>query len=131
MIRYAGSSNPTGIRVFINQHKRLALNDKHIIQYALEDRNSFKVIASLLGKDCTIISLEIENHMISEEKKAPTDRSMITFTGNTALLKPPYVCNGCPYKRSYTLEKHLYDAHKVHSEYQLVRSESRSGFNLI
>lgn len=46
------------------------------------------------------------------------------------LLKPPYVCNGCPERSKCTLEKHLYDAVRAQKEYVEVRSESRSGFNL-
>ena len=46
------------------------------------------------------------------------------------LLKAPYVCNGCAMKNSCTLEKHIYDARLAQKEYEEVRSESRSGFNL-
>lgn len=46
------------------------------------------------------------------------------------LLKPPYVCNGCPKKNECTLEKHRYDAAYAQKEYEAVRSESRCGFNL-
>lgn len=43
------------------------------------------------------------------------------------LLKPPYVCNGCPDRRMCTLEKHLYSAEYAQNEYQKVLSECRSG----
>ena len=43
------------------------------------------------------------------------------------LLKPPYVCNGCPDRRMCTLEKHLYSADYAQKEYQKVLSECRSG----
>ena len=46
------------------------------------------------------------------------------------LLKPPYVCNACPSRLKCTLEKALYHALDAQKEYELVRSESRSGFNL-
>lgn len=46
------------------------------------------------------------------------------------LLKPPYVCNGCSERNACTLEKHLYDAVQAQKEYEEVRSESRSGFNI-
>ncbi len=46
------------------------------------------------------------------------------------LSKPPYVCNGCNMKNMCTLEKHLYDACSAHKEYEELRSESRSGYNL-
>ena len=41
--------------------------------------------------------------------------------------KPPYVCNGCEYRRKCTLEKHLYDPFEAQREYEYVRKESRSG----
>ena len=46
------------------------------------------------------------------------------------LLKAPYVCNGCPDRRSCTLEKRLYHAKQAQKEYEATRSEARSGFNL-
>lgn len=46
------------------------------------------------------------------------------------LSKPPYVCNGCPTRNKCSLEKHLYKASYAQKEYELVRSESRSGFAL-
>lgn len=44
------------------------------------------------------------------------------------LARPPYVCNGCAQKRICTLEKRLYSAISAQKEYELTRSESRSGF---
>lgn len=44
-----------------------------------------------------------------------------------SLAKPPYVCNGCTDRNKCTLEKHLYSAAAAQQEYELVRSESRSG----
>ena len=46
------------------------------------------------------------------------------------LKKPPYVCNGCPKRNACTLEKRIYNAKYAQQEYELVRSESRSGLNL-
>lgn len=46
------------------------------------------------------------------------------------LLKSPYVCNGCDQRRSCTLEKRFYRALDAQKEYEFIRSESRSGFNL-
>lgn len=44
-----------------------------------------------------------------------------------ALSKPPYVCNACKKRKRCTLEKHIYSAVAAQKEYELVRSESRSG----
>ena len=46
------------------------------------------------------------------------------------LSKAPYVCNGCDMSNNCTLEKRFYKALSAQKEYELVRSESRSGFNL-
>lgn len=46
------------------------------------------------------------------------------------LSKPPYVCNGCSRRNRCTLEKAFYKALAAQKEYELIRSESRSGFNL-
>lgn len=46
------------------------------------------------------------------------------------LSKAPYVCNGCDQRRSCTLEKRFYRAIEAQKEYEFIRSESRSGFNL-
>lgn len=47
-----------------------------------------------------------------------------------SLSKPPYVCNGCRLRTRCCLEKRLYRASYAQKEYELVRSESRSGFAL-
>ena len=46
------------------------------------------------------------------------------------LLKPPYVCNGCPVRFRCTLEKHIYFPDNAESDYRSTLSESRSGFAL-
>lgn len=48
----------------------------------------------------------------------------------TKFSKPPYVCNGCSDRNKCSLEKRLYKAFYAQKEYELVRSESRSGFAL-
>lgn len=45
----------------------------------------------------------------------------------TKLQKPPYVCNGCEQRNSCRLEKALYIASSAQKEYEMLRSESRSG----
>lgn len=41
------------------------------------------------------------------------------------LLKPPYICNGCGKRPSYSLEKRIYHAGFAHREYRDILSESR------
>lgn len=48
----------------------------------------------------------------------------------SALSKPPYVCNSCSKRCRCTLEKHIYSASFAQKEYELVRSESRSGISI-
>lgn len=45
------------------------------------------------------------------------------------LQKPPYVCNGCPDRRSCTLEKRLYHPSYAEREYRTLLSEARSGIS--
>lgn len=46
------------------------------------------------------------------------------------LSKPPYVCNGCMSRQKCSLEKAMYKALEAQKEYELLRSESRSGLNI-
>jgi len=46
------------------------------------------------------------------------------------LLKPPYVCNGCGELKKCRLEKSLYSAATAQKEYEILRSESRSGITI-
>ncbi|HIU76122.1 MAG TPA: IS30 family transposase [Candidatus Pelethocola excrementipullorum] len=48
----------------------------------------------------------------------------------TEVDKAPYVCNGCLKRSGCTLEKTLYSASYAQHEYELVRSESRSGISV-
>lgn len=43
------------------------------------------------------------------------------------LNKPPYVCNGCPDRAKCCLEKIFYHAAASQNQYDLIKSESRSG----
>lgn len=47
------------------------------------------------------------------------------------LLKPPYVCNGCKNRKGCRLEKLLYSASSAQREYETLRTESRTGINII
>ena len=158
---------PGGKETIMNKQKHLTLDSRCIIETQLNERNSFKGIATLLNKDCTTISKEVKNHIFFEKSgsfgKAFNDcllacqhkcdikkvcRSCISNPNRPCwscgkcitscihyekhvcpkLSKPPYVCNGCLDRSKCTLEKHLYKASYAQKEYELVRSESRSGF---
>ena len=153
----------------MNKQKHLNLDSRITIETKLNERESFKSIGRLLGKDCTTISKEVKNHLCFEQSgaygKAFNDcrlsfqrqcsaqkicsdcagyknrfcwscgkctSSCILYEKYICpkLLKPPYVCNGCPDRYKCSLEKHLYKASYAQKEYELVRSESRSGVAL-
>lgn len=46
------------------------------------------------------------------------------------LKNPPYVCNGCENLTKCTLEKAFYSAEYAQNEYEIFRSESRSGISI-
>ena len=87
---------------------------------------SFVVLAVV---DCPISAHSLINkiplHIIPHDFL----RKFITpFKHCLALLKPPYVCNGCTERHGCKLQRHLYDAKYAQKEYEAVRSESRQGF---
>ena len=55
----------------MSKNKHLTLENRITIQTELDKGNSFKGIASLLGKDCTTISKEIRNHIHYDKSGAP------------------------------------------------------------
>lgn len=153
----------------MNKHRHLVLDERYIIEYALNNQDSFKAIGKQIGKDCTTIAKEVKSHIIFEKKGAPyrpfndcLNRTRCIHDGDVCqscnrdnrskrcggcgkcislcsdyikeecpkLSKAPYVCNGCENLRSCTLEKRFYKALAAQKEYEYVRSESRSGFNL-
>lgn len=153
----------------MNKQKHLNLESRILIETQLNERNSFKGIAKLLGKDCTTISKEVKNHICFEKvgcfnrsfndcrlahlhqcsaRKVCSDchskQNRACWTCGKCissclfyekyicpkLSKPPYVCNGCTQRSRCSLEKHFYKASYAQKEYELVRSESRSGFAL-
>ena len=86
-------------------------------------------------------SIEVENYngvriMKNIERACRTCyRSEGNITDDSYLIcskleKPPYVCNGCNKLNTCTLEKRFYRARQAQKEYEEIRSESRSGFNL-
>lgn len=153
----------------MNKNKHLALNERYEIEHSLNNKESFKSIGRLLGKDCTTIAKEVKSHIVFEKIGAPyrpfndcLNRTRCIHDGDVCqacnrnnrskrccgcgkcislcadyikeecpkLSKAPYVCNGCENLRSCTLEKRFYKALAAQKEYEYVRSESRSGFNL-
>ena len=137
------------IRRLKKMKKHLSLNERFNIENSLCKGISFKEIGRIIGKDCTTISREIRNHYIVKNTGGIGRkfnnciyRSTCENRGKNCNLtnctefkeqkcnllnKPPYVCNGCKYRKQCTLTKHFYDAVYAHNEYMSILSEVRSG----
>ena len=137
------------IRRLKKMKKHLSLNERFNIENSLCKGISFKEIGRIIGKDCTTISREIRNHYIVKNTGGIGRkfnnciyRSTCENRGKNCNLtnctefkeqkcnllnKPPYVCNGCKYRKQCTLTKHFYDAVYAHNEYMSTLSEVRSG----
>ena len=51
----------------MNKQKHLNLESRILIETQLNECNSFKGIARILGKDCTTISKEVKNHIFFQK----------------------------------------------------------------
>ena len=52
----------------MSKKKHLTLDDRFVIEKALDDCKSFKEIGRVLDKDCCTISKEVRNHLVFERK---------------------------------------------------------------
>ena len=131
------------------KNKHLSLEDRFQIENGLNNRLSFKKIASLVNKDCTTISREVRNHYLTKNtggigrqfnncisRKTCINRGKNCNLNNCTMFceekcpllnKPPYVCNGCKLKHQCTLSKRFYDSVYANSEYKDNLIDSRSG----
>lgn len=131
----------------------MSFDDRLEIEAGLKKQLSFKKISIQIEKDCTTVSKEIRNHYQVNQSGAigrPFNdciyRKHCQFREKgklcnrhqcdhyevehcSKLLKPPYVCNGCPLKSTCTLEKHLYQAEYAQKEYLTTLKESREGIS--
>ena len=107
--------------------KHLTLDDRTQIQTGLEMHMTFKAIAKRIGKDPTTVSYEIKHHRLAHS-------NAYTNTGDTCpqLLKPPFVCNGCP-KRHYAscrFVHQVYTASRAQQDYHGLLTGAREGIYL-
>ena len=131
------------------KNKHLSLEERFEIEKGLNNKSSFKKIASLINKDCTTVSREIRNHYISKNtggigrtfnncanRKTCPNRGKNCNLHNCTMFveekcpllnKPPYVCNGCKNKHQCTLSKRFYDGAYANSEYKDNLIDSRTG----
>lgn len=108
------------------KHKHLTLSDRNDIQMGIEQKKTFREIASSIGKDPSTVSKEVRKHLFIRET---------TVKGNCdtcpLLKKAPYVCNACPKKRiDCGFKKQFYYAKRAHHDYAQLLSESREGVAL-
>jgi len=115
-----------------NQH--LTIDERLEIQKGLDYGLTFKAIAKRIGKDPTTVSKEVKKHLIIR----PSNVRITDLDGNPKdkqpcphLLKAPFVCNACDYRRrSCKFDKHLYEAKIAQKDYKTVLVESREGIPL-
>lgn len=118
------------------------------IEQSLNAGSSLKSTADSLNRHTSSVSREIRNHFIIKDTGAygrPFNNCLHrNDCGNRRnckcedfeeelcplLSKPPYVCNGCKKRMRCTLRKHLYVAKYAQDEYELFRTESRSGVDI-
>lgn len=94
----------------MNKHKYLSFEERLTIKTFLDNSASFKEIGRALGWDCTAISKEARNHLLLQ-KTGCFGRPFNDCANRRNcpdLSRPPYVCNGCPKRKTCTLEKHVY-----------------------
>lgn len=99
---------------------------RRIIKEAMDhgDRD----VASLgrkAGKDRTTICREIKKHRISPQDLSAQDAEC------PLLLKPPYVCNGCPRRQRCRHPKWWYEADAAHAQYMKTLVQSRTGVDMV
>jgi len=94
---------------------------------------TFKAIAKRVGKDPTTVSKEVKKRIVI----IPTTVKRSDKSGNPVvavcpkLLKPPFVCNGCPKVRSAcAFDRHIYRAKTAQDGYKEILSSSREGIPL-
>ena len=109
------------------KNKHLTPEDRKEIEECLCKRMSFKDIAKLIGKDPTTISYEVKHHRQIHTNSYTTYQSPCP-----ALLKAPFVCNGCQKRHSMSCHyaRYLYRSAPAQNEYKTTLRESREGIPL-
>ena len=106
----------------MTKHKHLTLSDRNDIQLGLERGETFKAIGQSILKDPTTVSKEVKRN-----------RQIRDSTSNNPpcplLDKAPFVCNGCPKKKTKTvaIRKIFYLAKQAQKQYEQTLVEAREG----
>ena len=109
------------------KHKHLTPEDREEIQGCLDRGMTFKAIGRRIGKDQTTVAKEVKKHIKVQRNAFVREDACCPL-----LLKPPYVCNGCP-KRSRSnchYERHTYFAKEAQSSYRELLTDAREGVAL-
>ncbi len=132
----------------MRKFKHLNLSDRIKIEQSLNASNSLKGTAAKLNRNTSSLSREIRNHFIVKDTGAYGRPFNNCLRRNDCknrnkcmcedfeeevcplLSRSPYVCNGCKKRMRCTLRKHLYVAKYAQDEYELFRTESRSGVDI-
>ena len=95
---------------------------RRIIKDALDHgERDFDALGTRLGKNRTTICREIRKRRISPQSLPDQE---ITCP---LLVRPPYVCNGCPKRQHCRQPKWWYEADAAHAQYRKTLVESREG----
>ena len=116
------------------KNKHLTIDERLEIQKGLDYGLTFKAIAKRIGKDQTTISKEVKKHLIIKQTNVKTtniDGSLKEKQPCPKLLKAPFVCNACEYRRRHCkFDKQLYEAKTAQKDYKTLLVESREGIPL-
>ena len=116
----------------MTNYTQLYKEDRDSIEELLKKGYSFTDIAKEIKKDRTTISKEIRrNRIIRSSFFTLFNEKGIQKAVNSCerLKKPPYVCNNCSFKNSYTKYHLYYNAKATQSHADEIKSESRKGID--
>lgn len=127
------------------------LENRKKIEEGLNETLSFKKIALLVDKNCCTISKEVRKNFTTVEptsfngdinncknkidciydyKNCGPRCEGYVYDSCEKLTKPPYVCNGCPSRRTCKRTKYIYKAREAQEMYEDLLKSSRQGINL-
>ena len=78
----------------MSKNKHLKLEDRYQIKHGLDKKLSFKAIGATIGKDCTTVSKEVQNHIVFQKKGAPY-RPFNDCLNRTHCLHTGDICPDC------------------------------------
>ncbi len=107
--------------------KHITLSQRIIIESNLNDNIPFRQIGENIGKSHTTISREVLARRILV--KGNSFNALNMKCNKTE--KAPFVCNGCPNKKSCRKNKYFYYAKDAENDYRKTLVESREGIDFL